>query len=278
MQSFLHHADVVSALAAQRAHIPHIGGIRVAEPKRFRHKVRRIACRKTERFVCVSNSVEQFASRTMKLPASKLTTISNAIDLSELKKIEQLDRQDFSVADAPLIVFAGRLHPQKGLLGFFSRIQDFFREVPNAQLLMVGDGELKAPLEKICRQEAVGDRVKFLGWREDALAIVATADLLMLPSRWEGMPNVVLEAMALSKPVVAFDVEGVRELIGDDSNQLVEENDYQALFASIGRMVGDAALCEKTGARNYARIESEFTLDRMIQAYEHLYTRVLSEI
>ena len=83
--------------------------------------------------------------------------------------------------------------------------------------MIVGDRVTALDLEQIVREHNLLGRVHFTGWRSDVPGILAASELLVLPSRWEGMPNVVLEAMARRRPVLASDVEGVRELLGVDA-------------------------------------------------------------
>src|SRR5439155_4746020 len=95
-----------------------------------------------------------------------------------------------------VMLFVGRLDRQKGLDLFFQELPAIFRELPDHDLLLIGNGPQAAALQHCARRLRVQDRVHFGGWRNDVPSIMAAADLLVLPSRWEGMPNVVLEAMA----------------------------------------------------------------------------------
>ncbi len=109
--------------------------------------------------------------------------------------------------------------------------------LPDCDLLLVGTGPLQGRLESACRAAGIADRVHFAGWRSDVPEILAASELLVLPSVWEGMPNVVLEAMASRRPVVATDVEGVRELLGPlAARQLVRYGDTQDLIDKIVRL------------------------------------------
>ena len=107
----------------------------------------------------------------------------------------------------------------------------WLERLPNCDLLVVGEGPLRRPLEATCQAKGIAGRVHFAGWRTDVPEILAATDLLVLPSAWEGMPNVVLEAMASRRPVVASDVEGVRELLGAAApQQTVRYGDAQDLI------------------------------------------------
>jgi glycosyltransferase involved in cell wall biosynthesis len=114
--------------------------------------------------------------------------------------------------------------------------------------------------------------VHFTGWRPDVPEIIAASSLLVLPSAWEGMPNVVIEAMASGLPVVASDVEGVRELLGPKAGrQAVRCGDTRALIEAITAFMLDSSLSCATGAENRRRAEENFGIAGMVRAYEDLW-------
>ena len=117
-------------------------------------------------------------------------------------------------AGRDVVTCIGRLDRQKGLDWLLETAAIWLPQLPRCDLLLVGQGPERRKLEAQCRGLGIGDRVHFAGWRPDVAEILAASRLLVLPSAWEGMPNVVLEAMAAGLPVVATDVEGVRELLG----------------------------------------------------------------
>ena len=111
-----------------------------------------------------------------------------------------------------------------------------------------------------------------MGWRPDVPEILAASGLLVLPSAWEGMPNVVLEAMASRRPVVATDVEGVRELLGPGAaSQTSRYRDTQMLVEKIVGLMSDPKLSTAVGLENRRRAEENFGISRMVAAYEDLW-------
>jgi starch synthase (maltosyl-transferring) len=119
--------------------------------------------------------------------------------------------------------------------------------------------------------------VRFAGWRADIPAILAASASLVLPSQWEGMPNVVLEAMASRLPVVASDVEGVRELLGEGAKvQTVRFGDGRALAERLLRVLSDAQLAAELGAANRRRVAESFGIDRMVAAYGDLWESLVT--
>ena len=122
-----------------------------------------------------------------------------------------LEREWGIPVDAPLAVAVGRLVHQKN----HALALEALALLPGVHLAVVGDGELRGDLERLASERGLSDRVAFLGLREDARALVGAADVLVLPSRWEGLPLVALEALAAGTPVVATAARGVRELLVD---------------------------------------------------------------
>jgi glycosyltransferase involved in cell wall biosynthesis len=172
------------------------------------------------------------------------------------------------------ILFVGRLDKQKGLDRFFHELPAVFKALPDHEFVMVGDGPQRATLERLARRLRIESRVHFPGWQHDAAPFIAAADVLILPSRWEGMPNVVLEAMAAGKPVVATQAEGIVELLGIASQeQTAAPGDWaglRQLLIEIGRNSQNAA---ELGQKNRARA-AQFSIAVMVQRYERLFRSV----
>src|SRR5262249_41667847 len=162
--------------------------------------------------------------------AEKLVVIPNGVDLSRWQAPNDCAANALHLAPGRRgIVFVGRLDKQKGLEPFFHELVAIFRSLPEHDLVLIGDGPLRPTLERLATRLRLASRVRFLGWHPDAAPFIAAADILVLPSRWEGMPNVVLEAMAAGKPVVATQAEGTVELLGIAS---------QEQTASVGHCAG----------------------------------------
>lgn len=278
LQNFLWHANTLGTLAGGVAGVPHIvSGIRVTERRRNPHRwIARRATRLVERHVCVSRAVADFSAREVGLPAERLVVIPNGIEVEQYPA----PAADLAALDLPAgrraILFAGRLSPQKRIDWLLERTPAIFAELPEHDLLVVGRGRELPRLQNLAERLGVGGRVHFLGWRSDLPAILAASDLLVLTSRAEGMPNVVLEAMASAKPVAATEAEGVGELLGPAADEQVAPRDDAAGFVrNVVRIASDAALAERLGGENRARAATEFSLSRMVARYEQLYLSLL---
>jgi glycosyltransferase involved in cell wall biosynthesis len=279
IQTFLFHANVLGRIAARRAGVGRVVcGVRVAErAARWHLWLDRITQSRVDRYVCVSQAVADFTARQLRLPAEKLAVIPNGIDLDKYPAGQTADLTAFGVpAGRRVIVFVGRLEPQKGIQWLIESSPLWLSQVPDCDLLLVGEGPLRASLESAVRSAGIADRVHFAGWRADVPAILAASRLLVLPSAWEGMPNVVLEAMASRLPVLASNVEGVRELLGPSAaTQTVRFGDSQALAGRIVSVLRDPGALGALGAENRRRAEENFSIARMVHAYEDLWASLL---
>jgi glycosyltransferase involved in cell wall biosynthesis len=275
IQTFLFHANLVGRISARWAKVPRVvSGIRVAERhSRWHLRLDRLTAGLVDRYVCVSESVAKF-SAAHGLPPDKLAVIPNVIDVAAFSGVEPADLRQFGVPQGSTVVtYVGRLGRQKGLDWLLESAPMWIDRAPECHLLLVGQGPEKTRLEGIRDRLVLGPRVHLAGWRKDVAAILAASRLLVLPSRWEGMPNVVLQAMASGLPVVATDVEGVRELLGEHAGpQTVPFGDGGALADALLAFLSDPSRAAEIGRHNRRRVETAFTLPRMVTAYEALWS------
>jgi glycosyltransferase involved in cell wall biosynthesis len=277
--SFLFHANIAGRLAARRAGVPRMAcGIRVAERRhRWYLWSDRVTSRLVDRYVCVSQSVAEFSIREGGLPADRVMVIPNGVDLACFPSREPAD---LTVLGLPpgrrAIVCISRLEEQKRPDWLIELCPGWMKTWPHHDLLLVGDGPLRASLAQQAARLGIADRVHITGWRPDVPAILAASDLLVLPSAWEGMPNVVAEAMATGLPVLATPVEGVCELLGDGTAAQTSSADDPARFAlRIAGICANLQLAKELGAENRLRIGQHFDIRAMVAAYENLFIDLL---
>jgi glycosyltransferase involved in cell wall biosynthesis len=181
-------------------------------------------------------------------------------------------------ANAPLVVEVGRLCEVKGQ----RELVEALAQVPEARGVLVGadleqGGAYERALRRRAREVGVADRVVFAGQRTDAVRVVAAADVVALPSWTEGLPLVVLEAMAQGRAVVATPVGGTPELIVDgETGVLVPPRDPDALAAALRRVLADAELRRRFGEAGRRRVEERFSADTMARDVLALYEEVAS--
>lgn len=275
IQTFLFHANLVGRLAARRAGVPHVvSGVRVAERHaRWHLWLDRCTRGLVDRHVCVSRAVAEFTSRNGGIPADRLVVIPNGIDVEALRTVEPANLAELGLGSGRrTVTFAGRLEPQKGLFWLLETATIWLPRLTDCDLLLVGQGGQRAALERRAVRLGIADRVRFAGWRGNVIEILAASKLLVLTSRWEGMPNVVLQAMALGMPVLATDVEGTRELLGPAAGpQTVAYGDTESFVRKVVALMEDRPNAERLGQENRQRAAAEFSLTKMIQAYQSLW-------
>ena len=272
VQSFLFHANVVGVLAARRAKVPHVLlGIRVADPSWWRGMLERSLAGCASGIVCVSQAVADFCRRRHKFPAGKLVVIPNGIDVEQIGRTPPIDPASLGIpAGRKVLVFIGRLARQKDPGWLFRIASAALARLPNHDLVIVG-GE-RSRVEEEVQLLSLQDRIRATGWRPDAQAILAASQILLLTSQYEGMPNVVLEAMALGKPVMASRVEGVVELLGPAAQeQTAAWRDTDVFVEQLVALALDPARCEQLGKLNQARAREHFAAQQMVAGYARLY-------
>jgi glycosyltransferase involved in cell wall biosynthesis len=273
VQAFLFHANVLATLAANRMSGTRLLlGLRVADPARWRSRLETWIARRADRVVCVSHDIAE-TLRARSVPAHKTVVIPNGIDLARFDK-RATPATDPLVCSAgrQVLVTIGRLHPQKGLDWYLSLCPDLLLALPDHDVVLVGEGPQRPHLQQLVTRLNLQTRVHFVGRREDVPNILARSQLLVLPSRWEGMPNVVLEAMAARRAVVCTEVSGVKELLGDAAPEQTARFGATAEFRErILRIAKDATFAAALGRQNRERVESNFVFPAMVRRYEDLF-------
>jgi glycosyltransferase involved in cell wall biosynthesis len=179
-----------------------------------------------------------------------------------------------TAADATVLLCLSRLHEKKGLDVLLMALM----ALPGCIAWIAGDGPLEGDLKALAARLGVADRVRFLGWRTDRGALLAAADICVLPSRWEPFGTVMLEAWAAGTPLVAAASQGPAALIADGGNGLlVPVDDAPALVAAIGRLAADPALQVRLVERGQADYEKGFTREAVTQRMIALYTEIMAE-
>ena len=221
-----------------------LSGLRVAErAKRWHLWLDRWTNRLVRWNVCVSEGVRQFSARAGGLAEDKLCVIPNGVDAERFATARPADLGPFGIPPgAWTAVTVGRLWAQKGHADLVQAVAPLLRETPRLHLLIVGEGPERGQLTQLVTAQRITSQVHLPGWQGEVPGILRSCQLFVLPSRWEGMPNVLLEALAAGLPVVATDVEGVRELLGGgEAENLVPPGDLEALSMAIKRAYENVA-------------------------------------
>jgi len=170
------------------------------------------------------------------------------------------------------------LKPQKALQDFIKAAFFVKRKFPEANFLIIGDGYLRSQLERFAIKLKLNGSLLFIGWRKDITELLASMEIFVLSSLWEGMPVSILEAMASGLPVVATAVDGVREIVVDKKTGfLVTPGDYRALAQSITNLIEDKALSREIGKNAQEFISKGlFEPQKMLGALNNLYQKPIS--
>lgn len=280
VQSFLFHANGAARLAAPWAGGPWVvGGIRVAEREKAWHRwLDRWTSRLAAGSVCVSEGVRKFSREVVGLPGDRLVVIPNGVDAATIDQAEPVARESIAVDEGShLALFVGRLTRQKGVEVLLEAAAEVAAERGDWNLAIVGDGPGREELEargSACANLAA--RIRWLGRRSDVPGLLKAADVLVLPSFWEGMPNVVLEAMAARRAVVGTDVEGTSELVvPGQTGWLVPAGDPRTLARALKEAAGDPDRVRRFGEAGRARVVENYSPERVVEAYERLWAGLL---
>lgn len=231
----------------------------------------------------VSNSREAglYACRQMGLPESAVEVIYNGAEVPDEARLAA-DRPAMRAAlgladEAVAVLFVGRLVALKNVPLLLQAVAQLGARGAAARLLIAGDGPERAAIAAAVAQLGLTDRVQLLGQRDDVAALMAAADIVVLPSLREGLSNVILEGMMSGRPVLASRVGGSVELIEDGtSGGLFTSGDAAGLAAQLERLIGDAGLRARLGAQARAQAVARFGMAAMVQAYERLYAQAVA--
>ena len=253
----------------------------------FLKKIVYVLCdRLTERFVdqfiVVSESLRKTIIRNHGIQPDKVIKIYNGIELDQYQPhpgSREKIRKEFLISEEEFLVgTAGRLVYEKGFEFLIRSVQKVLKTFPKTKFLLVGDGPLKMKLENLARELGIMEYCIFSGFRDDIPEILSSLDLFVLPSILEGHPIVILEAMAMAKPIVASDINGVREQIENGrTGVLVPRGDPQALAEAINQLLKDKSKAKALGMEARKRAEAMFDLKHQIPLYEEVYKQLLYE-
>lgn len=229
----------------------------------------------TERIVAVSGDEAELFARSGVVQPERVRVVPNGIDPGPWLAARALPRAELGLAEGRTAVgVIGLLNAAKGqdlALEALAR-----PELQGCDLVLVGHGELESELREIARSLGLERRVVFLGFRRDVPAIVAGLDVLLVPSRWEGLPYVVLEALAAGRPVVASPVAGARELLADGVGFVAREISPAALAEALGEALSCAGAERAARAeRGRARVLESYSVQAMVRGLVAVYDELL---
>ncbi len=244
----------------------------------------RFSERFVDRFIVVSGSLEKIMIEKHGIESQRVVKIYNGIEKDEYCIADEeiayrrsRFRKESDLGDnVPVIGVIGRLVWQKGFEYFVEAIPDILRRFPKAMFLIVGEGELKAELKMKSKMLKLEDKIIFTGFRNDIKDVLASVDTFVMPSLMEGLPVVLLEAMAMMKPIVATKIEGIREVLENGlTGLLVSPKDPQVLSEAIVDLLIHKDKARQMGLAARKVVEERFGVDIMVQKVEGVYEELL---
>lgn len=242
---------------------------------RLRLFVDRMLAIPTYRVIAKSEAIADFYKTIAHIPSRKVTTVLNGIDLSLYGNGGDTAAARASICvpgDALLLGAIGRLSPEKGHDVLIKAAGMLAGDLPGLHLLLVGEGPSRWHLEKMVCSLGMRERVHLPGHRGDVPDLLSATDIFVLPSRREGLPLALLEAMASGLPVVAAEVGGCGEVIEDGRNGLLVPPGRPDLLArAVRNLAQNEQLRRSLGSEARRTIEERFSVERMVRQIEELY-------
>ncbi len=238
------------------------------------HQQLRLLTPRIDRLIAVSRSIVEKLEHEGR-DTAPISLIHNGVDLERYDHQEPCCtlREEYGLpAEGPIVGVVARLEPEKGHPTLLEAWRSVVAAVPDATLLVVGEGSRREALEALAVELGVADRVVFTGRRDDVPAVTAALDVAVLPSYREALGLTILEAMALSRPVVASNVGGIPEMVEDGiTGLLVPPRDAEALATAIVRLLRDHPLADTLARAGHDLVHERFCIELMVAAVEAIY-------
>ena len=226
-----------------------------------------------DRLICISEAVRR---RCLEggVPADRMVVIPDFVDCAHFDPavMGSVERNE-----SPTIAMVGRLTHSKGHGVLLRAMKGVLRAVPNARLVISGEGEEEASLRREAELQGVAGHVEFAGFVPDVRAVLGAADVFVMPSLEEGLGVAVLEAMAMAKPVVVSNAGGLPEAVAQGETGLIcAAGDAEALAEALVSLLTDPERARKMGEAGRARARREFDKPRVVERVSALYESVLA--
>jgi glycosyltransferase involved in cell wall biosynthesis len=288
VQTHLFYPSLLGLLAASAAGIP----IKIVTRHHsdftttFHHPLHREADRLqalwADRVLAASAAVKRDMIRYERVPASKITVARYGYDFSVLRPTlspeqRRTIRSELVGEDALIVATVARLSPCKGHRYLLHAIPRILEHHPSCRFVLVGSGPLREELGSLAEEMGIAQAVSFLGWRHDAWHIMEAADLVAHPSLHEAFCSVIVEAMALGRPLVTSNIAAAPEQIENGkSGILVPPRDPGALAVAICELLDKPNRAKAMGQEARRRVNEEFNFPKMMPLYESVYEELLS--
>jgi glycosyltransferase involved in cell wall biosynthesis len=239
------------------------------------HSFSRWKYRQVDLFIAASGAIKEILQHDG-IPPSHIVVVHDGIDVAKIERLPALDvhAEFWLPRGAPVVANVGALVAHKGQKYLIDAMPRVLREVRDAHLVIFGEGELRAVLERQIKELHLEKQVLLAGFREDVLRLLKSVDLIAMSSLTEGLGSTVLEAMAMHLPVVGTRAGGIPEIVVDgETGVLVATADPQALAGAIVPLLKDRARRRQLGEAGYARVARHFGVPQMLEGTLQAYRR-----
>jgi len=243
----------------------------------FQKAADRLLAPHTDLAIAVSESTAEFTTRARLMPAERTKVVYLGAPLDEFARVRSRDevaaaRHALGIPEGTFAVgTVTRLMPSKGNQYLIEAAPQVIARHPHARIYIAGEGELQPELEAQVRALGLGDAVRFVGFQRDVAAVLSAFDLVVFPSLWEGTPLTAFEALAMGKPIVATDADGLLDILTDRHDALiVPKRDPARLAAGITTLIEDPALAAALGAEA-SRTGARYDILAFVRKMEQLY-------
>jgi glycosyltransferase involved in cell wall biosynthesis len=214
--------------------------------------------------------------KTFSFINSRIECLPIGVDLNGPKPYNSLSEIEI-MGDGPFILHVGGFMPEKNHKGLIRIFSNLVQEIPNAKLLLIGEGKLKIEMEELVSQMELSQNVIFLGKRSDVQQIMSCCQVLVLPSLIEGLPGVILESFVNKMPVVAYNVGGIKEIVIDKkTGWLVGVNDEAAFMDAIKTVL--IFNNDSIKIQAYQLVNNKYRIDYIAKQFENAYSRLILTI
>lgn len=238
-------------------------------------KLHNLLDRSADLVIVNSESTREELIKNFGVKEEKIKTISNPVEIEKIQlHCKKIPSHVWYSENIPILISVGRLSKPKGYPYLLTAFSEVLKEI-ECRLIILGEGEIRDELEILINRLGIKKNVNLLGFISNPYPYIAHSDIFVLPSLWEGLPNALLEAMALGKPVIATNCsKAVEEIIKNEENGfLVPPHDIFALKNTICRLLKNKSLQAKLGEENKDRIQ-KFDVSHIVQEYENVLSNV----
>jgi glycosyltransferase involved in cell wall biosynthesis len=244
-----------------------------------KHSFSRWKYRQVDLFIAASEAIRGVLVHDG-IPARQIVVVHDGIDVAKIGRLPALDihAELWLPHGAPVIANVGALVPHKGQKYLVEAMRLVVREVPDAHLVIFGDGELRGPLERQIKDLHLEKHVLLAGFRPDVLQLMKTVDLFVMSSVTEGLGSAVLDAMAMKLAVVATRAGGIPEAVRHGTTGLLVPPAHASdLAKAMVRLLKEPALCRRMGEAGLTAVADQFGVGRMLQATLRAYRQAAEE-